>query len=183
MPVRDKALDEMVRLVTGHGNQAKAMKLALYHAADALYTKTLDSIDWKRVMHDAVTRHMALHDGDYLTSGLEDEHAVGEVCSECIHEALLANEWGGTARDNVWLSHPRSIRSTLDFNPATPEEVGLLLRWIGHHATQPDTAPEAERDEDGHLKVCEEVGRIGRERMLCHPACPHYDGWISDLAS
>lgn len=179
MPVRDKAVTEMVALAIGPHRMPKIAAKLLYIAAEALYVHTLDTIDWNRVMHDAATRHMELHDGSYLTSGLDDEHQEGQVCSECIQEAVLANEWGGV---KSWAKHPKALRHRPYFQPLSDAEVGVVIGSLAARFMKPDAAPEEDREDDGHLHDCEEIGRTPNEVMVCDPACPHYENWIEDLA-
>lgn len=184
MPVREKVVGEIIRLVAGTEVDGyffpKHIVRLLEFAAEAVYVNAMETVDWNRVMHDAATRHMELHDGEYLTSSLDDEHQAGSVCGECIHEAVIANEWGGV---KSWADHPRGMRHRMTFSPMPPGESRAMVASIAGRMRRPDVAPPEDREEDGHLNGCTEVGRQGAYRMLCDPACPEYDGWIEEEAA
>lgn len=181
MPVREKAVQEFLTAALGdYPEPPKVGQRVLEYAAEGVYVRVMDSIDWKRVMHDASTRHMELHGGEYLSSTVVEEHAVGEVCSECLQEAMVANEWGGV---KSWGTHPKGLRNRVGLRELRAPEVAFLIRHLAKRFIKPAVAPEGDREDDGHLFGCEEIGRAPDYRMICDPACQHYDGWIEEMAS
>lgn len=183
MPVREKVVCEIIKLTTGtevdDSFYPKTVARLLELAAEAIYVNVMETVDWNRVMHDAATRHMELHGGEYLTSSIEDEHQAGNVCAECIHEAVIANEWGGV---KSWADHPKGLRHRMTFSPIAPGDLRAMVENLAMRMRRPEVAPPEDREEDGHLNGCTELSRRDNWRMLCDPACPEYTGWIEEEA-
>jgi hypothetical protein len=101
MPVRARVVERLVSDAVGQqwfdnsqGLQCKSMPTAEYHkttdAADVLYERVVDSIDWPRVLIEAMSRHsdlMRLGNHGTRTTDISED-----VCGSCIQEALLADD-------------------------------------------------------------------------------------------
>jgi hypothetical protein len=112
MPVRNKDVEVLAYVLDGPGPVfnslndtvtlgGQVMSYDAYKARyDGAYVKTIDAIDWNRLMLEASSRHLDLE------HEVTDEY--GLVCPECICEALLSLKPGGW---NDWASEPLSPRS------------------------------------------------------------------------
>jgi hypothetical protein len=101
MPVRARAVGRLAIDAVGHqwfdnsrGFECKSMPTAAYNetsdAADVLYERIVDSIDWSRILIEAVSRHFDLVRLGSHSQGAND--IVEDVCGSCLQEALLADE-------------------------------------------------------------------------------------------
>ncbi len=114
MPVRNKALEALVRKLTGGlsfnsiddvafvgplKNRKTISMDEFYMTYDAAFVACVDSIDWNRVLLEATQRHLALkHENQFGDYG-------DEICPECINEAVLGLEpW------NDWADKPLATR-------------------------------------------------------------------------
>lgn len=105
MPVRDRVVTRLTEDVVGpqvwnnaRGARCQTMPTEDYYrtgdAADAVYERIVDDIDWNRVLLEAASRHFdLLRDGTHRPAGL-DLHDMFEdtLCPDCLREALLADE-------------------------------------------------------------------------------------------
>lgn len=123
MPVRAKAVDRIIRELTGGvsynnvthtarvgGVDGEVMDRDEYdrryvEPVDRIFEIVVDSIDWNRVMLEASARH-----GSLASNPEHDERNVGHsyedvICPECLCEALMASEsW------QDWKKKPRVPR-------------------------------------------------------------------------
>lgn len=122
MPVRKKAIANLAAGLIGdqwyrYGiceSMPHKDNRAVIELIEAIYVRLAEYIDWNRVVLEASSRHMALdHDAaenDGISLGVED------ICGECVCEALLALDFGGTAFSK-WKEEPKSPRESDGSHP------------------------------------------------------------------
>ncbi|QKV98145.1 hypothetical protein HUT19_41220 (plasmid) [Streptomyces sp. NA02950] len=110
-------------------------------AAEAILERVARAVSWPRLLREASWRHLHLHPDQ---ENDKEGYATG-VCSECLVEALLADDTG--APD--WDKHPTSPRRREHFDWPTPVAANLKYRQRAHwhpymeSETKPDAAPAA----------------------------------------
>jgi hypothetical protein len=114
MPVRDKAIDRVLRTVLDGtpmsfnnldwtaqvGDEIMTrdeFNQRFWDPIDRAYEAVVDSIDWNRVLLEATGRHIALKH--------PDEDYTGMLCAECLCESLLAD-----ATFVSWKQEPKVTR-------------------------------------------------------------------------
>lgn len=101
MPVRDKAVVRVAQQLTGiqdwdgRTGECKSMPTEDFYGVvemvDSLFVRIAEMVDWNRVLLEAQGRHLTLeHDEN---RGYDDT-----PCGECVFEALLSRDQGGTQR-------------------------------------------------------------------------------------
>lgn len=100
MPVRARIVENLTHETVGYQvwdgltGRCKTVPTADYHeaqkAADVLFERIVDAIDWPRVLIEACSRHFDLVRAGAHKSIKHD--IVQDVCGDCLHEALLADE-------------------------------------------------------------------------------------------
>lgn len=101
MPVRARVVDRLISDAIGpqwfdnsRGFECKSMPTREYHktqdAANVLYERVIDRIDWSRILIEACSRHYDLvRTGNHMKIAND---IVEDVCGNCLQEALLADE-------------------------------------------------------------------------------------------
>lgn len=99
MPVRARIVERLVQDVAGpqwfnNLNGFNSMPTAEYHkvseAADVLFERIVDRIDWPRILIEACSRHY-----DLVRSGTHSSiknDIVLDVCGNCLQETLLTDD-------------------------------------------------------------------------------------------
>ena len=101
MPVRARVVDRLISDAVGpqwfdnsRGFSCKSMPTDEYRktqdAAEVLYERVIDAIDWPRILIEACSRHFDLvKSGNHLPI---KNDIVDDVCGSCLQEALMADE-------------------------------------------------------------------------------------------
>lgn len=105
MPVRERLVTALTEDAIGaqwwdnsRGHECKSMPTDDYYrtrdAAEVLFERIIDRVDWNRVMLEASGRHFdLLRAGAHPVRGLDLADAFdGIICADCLREALLADE-------------------------------------------------------------------------------------------
>ncbi|MDX3165921.1 hypothetical protein PV516_19225 [Streptomyces scabiei] len=103
-------------------------------AAEAILERVARAVSWPRLLREASWRHLHLHPDK---ENDKEGYATG-VCSECLVEALLADDRG--APD--WDKHPESPRRRADFDWPTAVAANTKHRTRAHwHPYMPPATP------------------------------------------
>lgn len=138
MPVRRDAASLITYLFIGHHSwngataECQSMPTDAYEqtetAADLLYERLVDRLDWSRTVIEASSRHLSLvnagiHPGPRRGPSREYMSDSGaEICGDCLREALL-----DTDRRSRWIADGQPVTSPRRHQPGTGQDPAVVL--------------------------------------------------------